>query len=774
MNLKRMRFHKRSVIVTWLVSYISVLLVPIIISGIIYAAAWHVVETEINRTNESLLRQMEQAIDNSLGGLERLSVEIALSKRVAGFINAAQPLTDNDYYELFSIANDLRVYKVANDYLEQIYIYYKNSDVVLSTRERMNSRSLHQYVRQKEDMSYEEWKAFFDKRYIQEYAPVELWEDGKPVKAVLYAKSVILDNPDQPGAVILFVIKDSKLLENIAPANQASIAVLDKQNRLVASTGFEHTPGFLQYERLTDQNGFFYEHAGENQVAVSYTTSSTTGWKYVSMIPAELFDEKMKYMKKLIYISIVLCLAVGGLVTYIFLKRNYNPINLLIRSLSLRSGVSYNEQSNEYMYLEDALQHTFAEKEKSDLRLKQNHSAIRSHFLQGLLKGRLDRSVPVHESLAAHDILLATPYFAVLLMHIDNYGKFEAEEGYGDHHKLKMLHFIIRNVTEEVISMQHQAFTAEIDDTPVCIVNFVKDPSDHELARLAGQVKLFLLDHFHVNLTIAISGVHQDLYSLPQAYQETLEAMEYRLVMGSGEIIRYADLPHTQVTAIDYSGGSYYYPLHTEQQLINFVKTGDFQRSKDLMEEIISINVSNTSISVPLAKCLMFDLISTLLKTMDEIGTESKRKVMEHVDPINRLIACETIKDMKIQISDVLERVCRTIEEDRKLEHNPISQQVIQYVMQHYSNENLNISMIGETFGLTPSYLSKQFKTQTGEALLDFINKIRLEEAKKLLAEQKLPIAEIARRAGYSDINTFNRIFKKFEGITPGKYKGIL
>ncbi|WP_246309670.1 hypothetical protein [Paenibacillus alginolyticus] len=45
MSLARIRFNKRSVIVTWLISYISVLLIPIIISGILYAAAWHVVES---------------------------------------------------------------------------------------------------------------------------------------------------------------------------------------------------------------------------------------------------------------------------------------------------------------------------------------------------------------------------------------------------------------------------------------------------------------------------------------------------------------------------------------------------------------------------------------------------------------------------------------------------------------------------------------------------------------------------------------------------------
>jgi AraC-like DNA-binding protein len=768
MNLKRARLNKRSVIVTWLISYISVLLVPVIISGILYVATWHVVESEVTRANESILKQMEQAIDNNLEGIERLSLEMALSKRVAGFINATKPLTDNDYYDIFSIAGDLQVYKTANSFIDRIYIYYKNSDSVLSFNEHINSQALFQIVRENDQIKYEGWKSFFDKRYVQEYAPATIREDGNTFRAVMYAKSVVLDNPDQLGAVILFLIKDSKLLENIAPANNATIAVLDKDNRLIASTGPIQSLDFLSYDNLTGKNGMFYGEASGEQVAVSYTTSDHTQWKYVSMIPAELFNDKMSYMKKLIYISIIVSLVLGGIITFLFLRKNYIPIDLLIRSMSKKSGISFKEGSNEYRFLEEALNNTFEEKEKVDQRLQQHRDAIRSHFLQGLLKGRLEQKVPIHESLSAHNIRLASQSFAVLLFHIDHYGKYEGDQ-YDEPLKIKLLQFIIMNVAEEVAGDRHHAYTTEIDDMQACIINFAAEPNLEELKRIAGQVKAFLLNHFDARLTVAISGIHQDIFGLPLAYKETLAALEYRLVMGSGEMIQFGDLPNESAR----QSTSYYYPLHVEQQLINLVKIGDYEKSHAMIDEIIEVNVSDASLSVPLAKCLMFDLISTLLKTIDEIDTTNKRAFIEQVNPIDRLTGCETIHEMKVQIGDVLGQVCQSIREDRKQDHNQLSQQVIAYVKANFSDENLNISMVGEKFGITPSYLSKQFKAQTGDALLDFISRTRLEEAKQLLSQQTLSVAEIARRVGYNDINTFNRVFKKNEGITPGKYKEL-
>lgn len=770
MKFNRIRFNKRSVMVTWLISYISVLLVPIIISGILYAASWHVVESEVNRANNNALKQMEMAIDNSLGGIERLSLEISLNKQVNAFINTDLPLSDNDYYDLVTISNDLRVYQTANEFIEQIFLYYKNSDTVISTRNRTDSRQLFQMLDGQNLKGYEAWKTFLDRRYIQEYTPVTMTEDDNQYKAVLFAKSVTLANRDQPGAVLLFVMKDSKLLANIPPSEATSVAVLDKENRLVASSGLEQSPDFLTYDKFSGENGLFYGDVAGKQVAVSYTTSARTGWKYMSMIPAERFDDKMKYMKRLVYASILLSLLLGGVVTFLFLRKNYNPIHLLIRSFSMKAGISFAEGTNEYGFLQEALNNTFAEKEQVDRRLHQHRDAIRSHFLQGLLKGNLEQDIPVHESLSAHDIRLASPHFAVLLFHIDHFGKFQ-EDVTVDPQKVKLMQFILMNVVEEVIGSHNQGFTTEIDDMQACIFNFGAEQDPEELWRIAEQTKLFLLDHFHVHLTVSISGIHSELFGIAEAYQEALSAMAYRLVKGSGAIIRYDELPSSEAVR---QAGNYYYPLHVEQQLINFVKTGDYVKSSSIIEQIIDTNVSNAVLSVPLGKCLMFDLASTMLKTMNEIGSQgNKKSFMEQFNPVERLSGCETMKEMKREILAILQQVCLSVQAERKQEYSPLGELVSAYVKTNYAEESLNISMIGEKFGITPSYLSKQFKAQTGDALLDFISRTRLEEAKKLLTEQPLSIMEIARRVGYADINTFNRTFKKFEGITPGKYKEL-
>ncbi|MNE32853.1 Bifunctional transcriptional activator/DNA repair enzyme AdaA [compost metagenome] len=83
------------------------------------------------------------------------------------------------------------------------------------------------------------------------------------------------------------------------------------------------------------------------------------------------------------------------------------------------------------------------------------------------------------------------------------------------------------------------------------------------------------------------------------------------------------------------------------------------------------------------------------------------------------------------------------------------------------------MSLIGDHFRLTPQYVSRLFREQTGQAgLHDYISQTRIEAAKLLLL-QGTSIDETAARVGFASSHAFIRVFKKYEGITPGKYKMI-
>ena len=81
------------------------------------------------------------------------------------------------------------------------------------------------------------------------------------------------------------------------------------------------------------------------------------------------------------------------------------------------------------------------------------------------------------------------------------------------------------------------------------------------------------------------------------------------------------------------------------------------------------------------------------------------------------------------------------------------------------------ISHIADHFNITPSYLSKKFREECGISIIDYLYKIRISHSLKLIKDTSLKIADVAQMVGFQDSNAFIRIFKKYYGCTPGKYK---
>lgn len=92
------------------------------------------------------------------------------------------------------------------------------------------------------------------------------------------------------------------------------------------------------------------------------------------------------------------------------------------------------------------------------------------------------------------------------------------------------------------------------------------------------------------------------------------------------------------------------------------------------------------------------------------------------------------------------------------------------FIEAHYQ-EPLSLEQLASHFYISPSYLSRVFKRETGENISTFIQTIRIEQAKTLLKTTSLKSYEIADRVGIQDPVYFSRIFKKITGCKPKDYR---
>ena len=93
--------------------------------------------------------------------------------------------------------------------------------------------------------------------------------------------------------------------------------------------------------------------------------------------------------------------------------------------------------------------------------------------------------------------------------------------------------------------------------------------------------------------------------------------------------------------------------------------------------------------------------------------------------------------------------------------------QLLCYIDQHISNEQLTLSAAATELNVSTTYLSRYFKEHMHIGYLDYVNRKRIELAKQLLSEEKYTVKDIALRVGFGNDATFRRVFKKYEGTTP-------
>ncbi len=97
-------------------------------------------------------------------------------------------------------------------------------------------------------------------------------------------------------------------------------------------------------------------------------------------------------------------------------------------------------------------------------------------------------------------------------------------------------------------------------------------------------------------------------------------------------------------------------------------------------------------------------------------------------------------------------------------------QQILVYCSENY-RENLTVKKVASELFLSESYISKIFSNKLGYSFREYINTLRIYEAKKLLKTTDLKITDVMYAVGFENQSSFNRVFFEETGITPSQYK---
>lgn len=118
----------------------------------------------------------------------------------------------------------------------------------------------------------------------------------------------------------------------------------------------------------------------------------------------------------------------------------------------------------------------------------------------------------------------------------------------------------------------------------------------------------------------------------------------------------------------------------------------------------------------------------------------------------------------------LIQALVRAVRACEEFSSNNAVTAVMKYLKEHYA-EPLSLSTLSQLAGYTPQYLSSLFRHDAGISIQEFLQRLRIEEACKLLVQTTLPTVEIAAAVGYQDTRHFSKLFRRFQGISPKEYR---
>lgn len=707
---------------------------------------------EVEKVNLSLLKQVQSVVDSNIKNVIEISTQVSLDPTVEELSRVYNDFGQEDSYKLMKTQEQLNIKTSYIDIVHEVAIYFKNTNSIMSSNGFYRSDMLTNYI-ENINLYNNDFNYFINKKNFKEIIPITYKQYPKTISLL---QSFPMSSPKTNYGTVMIIINSEtmkSIIEAIEWLELANVYIIDN-NDTIMFTSNDKEYFEITYKELEKEEEVFNRDIEGNDMAIYSIKSSVVDWRYVVTYPDHVFKHEAKKIRNYTFLWMGICLIIGSTIVYYFTRENYNPIRKLINYFNDSNEVIL---TNEYEYIEKCIEDTLNNQREIQRKLRKQEKVLQNNFLVKLLKGKIGSEFEIINGLLSYGIEFKKNNFVIMLFKINDYNS-NLDDNINDY---ELAQFIVNNIYVEIINDTYKGCSTEIEELLALIINLGDNNNQVDFESIIHKAYNQVKQYYDIDFTVSISNQHKTVLGITEAYREALDAMEYTRILGCTDTIFYKDTLK--------SNSRYDFPIEMEQKLINFIKMGDYSHSEDILNEVFKINYEDYFISVQMAQCLVFDIISSMLKAIDD---KEGNRFIDELDPITRILKQSTPDNIKSELLKILKEVCdyksNMISNYKK---DKISIAVDRYIHEHYSNFDLNVSVLSDYFNISPAYLSKLYKQETSISILDKINQFRIYHAKEHLVNNEETITKIAEKVGYSNVNVFIRIFKKYEGVTPGQYR---
>lgn len=212
------------------------------------------------------------------------------------------------------------------------------------------------------------------------------------------------------------------------------------------------------------------------------------------------------------------------------------------------------------------------------------------------------------------------------------------------------------------------------------------------------------------------------------------------------------------------------YPLDKERTLLGRVRVGDRTGAKEILNDLLGEIFLKSGGELEVVKARLLELLIVLSRAAVEGGASLERLFGLNYDYISKLSGIERFEDLCVWIVGALDTFLDTVYQVRQVKNAKLIGEAAAYIRQHFG-ESLTLDSVAQRVFVSPFYLSHLFKEELGLTFVEYLTRVRVEEAKGLLADSNLSVLGVAEKVGYEDASYFSKVFRKAIGLTPNQYR---
>lgn len=735
------KWFKRTVL-----SYLPILYLTIAVIVLIAILAINEISLkEAERANRYSTDSVVHALDTTMQAIDRRMIqELRFGDRLYDYFEF-NPDTDPRLLN-YEVSKKLR--EMANDYpmIHSIYLYRFRDDMVLSMD------------------SYEPIGGFEDRAFLKQPAG-QMFSRNRwsPVRLYEAANST---NGQRAKEEVVSIIQRAQL-----PMGNEGVIVVNVSVRALLSSVVDRMidpkTTFLQIE---DSAGSRIYASSQDHSAKKMNTvhSSYLLWKFESGVSAGLSFGWLQVVSRVWILLGLLTIAASLIYTLAITKRNYRPIERIIQQIQTYQSnrqAAKGAAKDEFSFIQKSLEKLIDQNAVYEEQVQEAHQArMKQAFMQLLEEDESVSDKERRKTMMRLEFPFAFEEAFVSIIEIDRYAEFERKYGKPtDQHLMK---FALTNVVQEFFAPEQSKVWVEwIRANRLAVIQVAEETGDRDsLTQTFDDYRKWVRDNLDISVTIGVGTAIHRPEEIRRAYVEAVDALRFKLSLGRGRVIEYRALPEGRGTYTH----EYYQGINAIVQEFRLGKPDWPANAAALLDRMKNDLMTNDEILHLLQYCK-----SLFERAMEELTFEFRSLWNDAIAPEwERAIQMESMREIEPIIAELYAQLYDSYMELVNANHNrQLVLEIRQYIEENYGDSSLSLTHISDKFKVNGKYVSQLFKEQTGVNFVDFLIRLRIGHAKRLLLQSGEPINDIARMVGYDVPLSFARTFKKIVGTTPSDYR---